>query len=76
MFVQVECYAGHKTEERPVRFRVGAHEYQVKEVVDQWYSPDHAWYKVHASDGNVYILKHRTSELVGTWEMVSFRKAA
>src|SRR5436309_15181530 len=41
-----ECYAGYRAEERPVRFRIDAHNYEVDEVLDQWYGPEAAWYKV------------------------------
>lgn len=74
--MQVECYSGHKADERPLRFRSEGHEYRIEQILDQWYGPDHAWYKVRADDGNVYFLRHRTSEPDGAWEMVSFRKAA
>lgn len=76
MRVQVECYAAYKAEERPVRFRIEAHEYRVEEVLDQWYGPNAIWYKVRADDGNVYILRHQTSAQEGDWDLVSFRKAA
>jgi len=76
MRVHVECYSAYKAEQRPVRFRMDNREYLVDDVIDQWYGPDHAWYKVRAQDGNVYILRHHTSELDGAWELVSFRQAA
>lgn len=76
MKLRVQCYSGYKAEERPVRFSIDNHEYVVDEVVDQWYGPEYAWYKVRADDGNVYILKRDTSEPGGEWDLVSFRKAA
>jgi hypothetical protein len=75
MRVQVECYSGHKADERPARFWIDGHEYRVEEMLDQWYAPEDAWYKVRAQDRNIYILRHRTSVADGDWEMVSFRKA-
>lgn len=72
----MECYSGHKADERPVRFRIDEHEYRVIAVIDRWYGPQDAWFKVQADDGNLYILRHRTSEINGEWEMVSFRQAA
>ena len=75
MRVQVECYSAYKAEERPVRFRIEGHEYRVEEVVDQWYGPNHAWYKVRGNDGNLYILKRDRSRPDGLWELVSFRQA-
>jgi hypothetical protein len=61
MRVEVECYSGQKANERPVRFRLDGHEYMVEEVLDQWYGPEHIFFKVRADDGNVYILRHQTS---------------
>jgi uncharacterized protein (UPF0128 family) len=61
MRVQVECYAGRKADERPVRFRLDGHEYMVEDVLDQWYGPECLFFKVRADDGKVYILQHQTS---------------
>ena len=65
--VQVQCYAGRKDDERPVRFRVGDRDYIVEEIIEQWYGPDDSFYKARADDGNVYLLRRRTS--TGTWSM-------
>jgi hypothetical protein len=75
MRVQVECYAGRIADERPVRFRLDGHEHTVKEVLDRWYGPEDVFFKVHADDGNVYVLRHRTSVPDGEWDLVSFRKS-
>ncbi len=40
MALQVECYAGYKADERPLRFTPAAppaHTYQVKKILDRWY---------------------------------------
>jgi hypothetical protein len=76
MRVQVECYSGYQAEERPVRFRIDSHQHTVDEVLDQWYGPDAAWFKVRADDGNIYILRRLASSPDGVWDLVSFRKAA
>ena len=76
MRAQVECYSGRKADERPICFRVDEHEYVVEELLDQWYGPEDAWYKVGADDGNLYILRHQTSVPDGAWDLVSFRRAA
>ena len=70
----MECYAGWKGDERPVRFRLEGHAYVVEEVVDQGYGPEHVFFKVWADDGNLYILRHETSVPDGDWELVSFRE--
>ena len=73
MKVQVECYAGRIADERPVRFRLEGHEYMVEEVLDQWYGPEHVFFKVRADDNNLYILKHRAED--DAWTLDSFRCA-
>jgi uncharacterized protein (UPF0128 family) len=74
MKVEVECYAGWKADERPVRFRLDGHEYRIEETVDQWYDPEKAFYKVRADDGNLYILSRESSVPDGVWDLVSFRR--
>jgi len=76
MKLQVECYSGYKAQERPVIFRIDGHEYRVEEVLDQWYGPADAYFKVRAHDGNLYILRRRTCVPHSDWDLVSFRKAA
>ncbi len=46
MQVEVDCYSGYKADERPVRFRLGGHEYQVEELLDQWYGQNDVFFKV------------------------------
>ena len=74
MKVDVECYAGRKADERPVRFRLEGKQYSVEDVLDQWYEPDSIFYKLRADDGNLYILRQRTSIPDGVWDLVSFRE--
>ena len=54
MKVRVECYAGSKAEERPVRFNLEEHDYFVEEVLDQWYGPDDAYFKVRADESAIF----------------------
>jgi hypothetical protein len=74
MELEVDCYCGRKADERPVRFRLAGHEYLVEEVLDQWYGPQDAFYKVRAHDGNLYMLRRETSTPEGIWHLVSFRQ--
>lgn len=76
MKLHVECYSAYKAEQRPKLFRIDQQEYRVVEVIDQWYGPQDAWYKLRANDGNIYILRHQTCVPDGAWDLVSFRKAA
>ncbi len=73
--VKVECYAGYKGDERPVRFALGGREYSVVEITDQWYSPGAVYFRVRADDGNVYILRHADTGLEDNWSLESYRRA-
>jgi hypothetical protein len=75
MTLHVECYAGYKADERPLRFR--SHErdsktFEVTEVLDQWYGIGYRCFKVLADDGNTYILRHNEKE--DEWTLDSFRR--
>ena len=70
----VQCYAGRKGDEKPLRFQLNDHEYLVEEVVDQWYDPEYTFFKVRADDRNLYILSQQTSVPDGEWELVLFRE--
>jgi hypothetical protein len=72
MTLRVQCYAGRKADERPVKFQLGDREYVVEEVLDQWYGPDESFYKVCADDGNLYILRHHNA--ADEWRLESFRR--
>jgi len=71
MTLRVECYAGRKADERPLRFQLGEREYRVEEVLDQWYGPDDTFFKVRTDDGNLYILRRRHT---GEWKLEAFRR--
>ena len=69
--VSVECYAGHRADERPLRFTLGGRQYEVKELDDQWYSPEARFFRVRADDGNLYVLRHDERE--DRWSLEGFR---
>ena len=74
--LKVECYAGYKGDERPLRFTPAgpkAERREVKQILDQWYGPGYLCFRVRADDSNVYVLHHEeTSDL---WTLDSFRRA-
>jgi hypothetical protein len=73
MLLRVECYAGYKADERPVRFHIDNRDYMVEAVLDQWHSPDATYFKVRSDDG-VYVLRHRFSPQVDNWTLESYRR--
>lgn len=63
--LQVECYAGVKADETPRRFRWEGEWREVTEILDRWHQieslpewPRADYFKVRASDGCDYLLKH------------------
>ena len=69
--IRVECYAGYRADQRPLRFTLGGTVYSVEEIEDQWYSPEAVYFRVRAGDGNFYILRH--DEGVDRWTLDGFR---
>jgi hypothetical protein len=67
--LEVECYSGYKGDERPLRFTIGSKTLEVSEVQDQWYSPSAIYFRVLASDGNIYILCHQEGQDLWTLEV-------
>ncbi|MBN1567393.1 MAG: hypothetical protein JXA73_06075 [Acidobacteria bacterium] len=70
--LKVDCYAGYTADQRPQRFTIGAQTLEVREIEDQWYSPASKYFRVRASDGNIYVLRH--DEEHDRWTLDAFRK--
>jgi hypothetical protein len=71
--VEVDCYAGYKANQRPLAFSLGKKRMGIHKVLDQWYGPDHTYFKVLAEDANIYILRY--GEAHDQWEVVFFKEA-
>jgi hypothetical protein len=69
--MRVECYAGYRADERPLRFVLRGHEYQVSELDGRWFSPGATFFRVLAHDGNYYVLRH--DEVQDSWTLDGFR---
>jgi hypothetical protein len=69
--IQVECHAGYKADERPIKFWLGETVLFVEAVEDQWYGPDDTYFRLRADDGNTYVLCHKQQS--DTWTLESFR---
>ncbi len=67
MRVHVECYSGWKADERPIRFRLDDRDYQIQEIIGQWYGPDGTYFKVRAG-GVLRVLRHDPSNDAWTLE--------
>ena len=71
MKLRVECYAGHKADQRPIKFWLGDAAHFVELIEDQWYGMDALYFRVQADDGNTYVLGHH--ERTDDWTLESFR---
>ncbi|CAA9892333.1 conserved hypothetical protein [Candidatus Methylobacter favarea] len=69
--IQVECYAGYRTDETPRRFFMGAKAIEIQEVIDRWLAPDYRYFKVRAGGNDIYLLRH--DELAQRWELTLFQ---
>jgi hypothetical protein len=56
--IQVQCYSGHKADERPIAFILDGNKLMVEEIIDQWRSPEFEFFKVLADDGKGYLLRN------------------
>ncbi len=74
MVLEVECYAGYRADERPLRFSrrevPDGRSSEVKQVLDQWYGPSYRCFRVLADDNNVYVLRHDSEKDI--WTLDSF----
>jgi hypothetical protein len=70
--IKVECYAGYKSEQFPQRFTLGEQILRVEDIEDQWYGPSSRFFRVRASDGNIYILRY--DEEQDNWSLDAFRR--
>lgn len=72
MTIRVECYAGFRGEQEPLRFHLGGRRVEVLEIVDRWVEPQRRWFKCRTDDGHTYILSH--DEESGAWEIAAFTR--
>ena len=71
--IRVECYSGYKGEQYPQRFFLGGRMLEVSIVEDQWYSPSSRYFRVKASDGNIYVLCHNEEQ--DYWSLQAYRSS-
>ena len=69
--VRVECYAGYKGDERPLRMYFGEKAIEVAKVEDRWYSPGATFFRIVADGGDRYVLRHEDAQDV--WSLAGYR---
>ena len=70
--MRVECHAGYRGEERPLRLFLNQRRIEVVEVIDQWYGPDYQYCEVRGDDENVYLLRQAMAN--EDWELTMFSR--
>ncbi len=71
--MRVECYAGYRADERPMRFALRGRVFEIIEIQDRWYSPGAVYFRVRAEDGDYFVLRHDEGQDV--WSLDAFRSA-
>jgi hypothetical protein len=70
--ITVECYAGYRGEQTPRRFQLDDRTFDVDDVIDQWLAPDHRYFKVRTTDGDVCIIRHDVEQQA--WKLTMFER--
>ena len=65
--IEVECYSGHKANERPVAFTFQNHRWEIEEIVDRWYEgglhpgePALDYFKVRTTETKVFLIRYNS----------------
>ena len=72
MAFRVECYSGHRGEETPRALIIDQRRVDVIEILDRWLAPEHRYFKVKGSDGDIYIV--RLDAGTQEWELTMFQR--
>jgi hypothetical protein len=70
--ISVDCYAGYKGDERPVRLHLMESSLEVIQVEDRWYSPGATLFRVVVQSGDRYVLRHEEAQDI--WAIVGYRR--
>lgn len=72
--LKVECYAGYRAQERPMRLTLGDQTFDIVEVEDRWYSPGETYFRVRVQSGDHYVLRY--VEAQDSWTLEAYRRGA
>jgi hypothetical protein len=72
--VHVQCYAGYKGDERPIKLQIDEQMVDIAEVEDRWYSPGATYFRVLLANGERYVLRREDAQDV--WTLQAFRSPA
>lgn len=69
--VRVECYAGYRANERPIRLTLGDQTLEILELEDRWYSPGETYFRVRVEGNDRYVLRYVEAQDV--WSLEGYR---
>lgn len=69
--VRVECYAGYRANERPIRLTLGDQTLEILELEDRWYSPGETYFRVRVEGDDRYVLRYVEAQDV--WSLEGYR---
>lgn len=69
-FLNVTCYSGYKSDERPVKFTLRNRTLMVEQIIDRWYGPNNSYYKILADDKKIYLIKQDREDGLWTVEKI------
>ena len=69
--IQVQCYAGYKGDQRPLRIRLQDGFHEIAEIEDRWYSPGETFFRIRLANGDRYVLCRQEAQDV--WTIQAFR---
>jgi hypothetical protein len=72
--VEVQSYSGYKSDERPLRLKLGEQILEILEVEDRWYSPGQTYFRVRVKGGDRYVLRHVEAQDV--WTIEGYRSSS
>jgi hypothetical protein len=74
--IEVECFSGHRANERPVAFTLRDRRFEVEQVIDRWYEggvepgrPELHYFRIRTTEGQLFLLRYNT--LFDAWSTTS-----
>ena len=74
--VRVECYAGSRGEETPRCLYLGTRRVGVEDLLDQWLTPEHRYFRLRGDVGGVYVVCYDIAADRWEWALVDSGRAA
>jgi hypothetical protein len=63
--IDVECYSGYKTDERPISFTYHNEKWEIKTILDRWYAggvdpeaPIINYFKVQTIENSLFLIRY------------------